>query len=297
VGRFAEELKVINNQIAHSVPQMEYPDPERRIEELRRIEAIFNGRAFVGTASRIYALSFLIKDPTTQKALLKEYYDLLMIFAQEFSQKFSFGQEYRERCFEEIANLIFDAVVSTDPSKPRKSLSDLEPILVSLNKSKKTIDEISKVIQTVTRQEARFHLICYSYLIIVEGIFDELVRIIFFFSALKKGKEVTISDLTKMEVKDIFKKIEPKPIILKNWWEKKHIRNAIGHATVNYDLSKNQITFIDNYAEPPFERNYRFQDFIEILAELESAAEAFILFMLLLKVKDVLFAEKAFDTT
>ena len=240
---------------------MNYPDSKRRIEELKKLEAIFNKRAFLGTASKIYALSFSIEEPVPKRALTREYYELLMTFADEFSNRFPYGQEYRRKCFTEIADLIFKAVVSTEPSKFRKSFLDLEPILLSINRSKKTIDEISKALKGVGK-EAGFHLICYSYLIITEGIFDEVARSLYFFSTFEKGEGIAIGKLMRMEVNTIYKKIEPKPIILRDWQEKKHIRNAIGHATVYYDLSNYKLTFIDNHGEVTFQKTYTFRGFV-----------------------------------
>ena len=226
---------------------------------------------------------------------MKEYYELLMLFAQEFSQKFEYGQEYRYQCFEEIASLMFGAVNSNTPSKFSKALSELEPFLVSLNNGKKTVSEIAQGLKG-TDDKTCFHLICYSYLIIIEGIFDELIRVIYFLFSLRNGNSVSIDRLKKLEVRQIYDKIDPKPIILKNWSEKKHIRNAIGHAKVYYNQSKREITFVDDYGKfESFKKTFRWEEFIELLAELESASEAFILFTLLLKLHDLLFAPKMFD--
>jgi hypothetical protein len=274
---------------------MQYPDLERRLEELKKIEDIFSRRKFSETSNRIKMLRSLINEPIISITLKNEYYELLMIFAKEFSQRYNFGQEYRLQCFKEIADLMFGAATSNTPAKFRKSILELEPIFISLNNGKKIIDEIAQGLKN-TDEKTFFHLLCYSYLIIVEGIFDELIRVIYFLSALKNGNDIPIEQLKRLETYDVYNKINPKPIILKNWIEKKHTRNAIGHATVYYEPSKKEVTFIDNYGKSePFKETLQLNAFIEHLTELESASEAFILFTILLKVKDILFAETAFD--
>lgn len=271
---------------------MHYTDVDKRILELRRTADVFKEKGFAETSSRLSALSLLLKDGISHKAMIQEYMDLLNLFGNEFKESLNFGNDYRWYCLKEIGDLIHDFVEAVEIAKVRESWSATFPIMQNLASGKRTIDEISQTFydKSIDRR-TRFHLTCYSYLIIVEGTFDEVARIIFFLTALKNGDDVNIQEVQRLEVRDIYAKLNPKPTLLRNWEEKKHIRNAIGHATAYFDETNNTVRFVDNFVKSkPFDKTYRWEEFIEILSELQSSVSAFILFMVLYRVRDVLFA-------
>lgn len=269
---------------------MRYLDAEKRISELRKIANVFKEKGFVKTENRLFVLSLLMKDDVNHDFMAQEHINLMNIFGNEFAEASGYGYEYRWNCIKEIGDLIHDLIEVIGVDKYRKTLSETISIITNLSQGKKTIDEINKILSNKSIDPSiHLHLTCYRYLVIIEGVFDELARIIFLFATLRDGKIMTVQEVQRLEVKDIYNQMTPKPAILKNWEEKKHIRNAIGHATAYFNQESNSIRFIDRLAKPvTFDKTYRWEEFIEILSELDSSISAFILFILLLIVRDLI---------
>jgi hypothetical protein len=272
---------------------LHYPDLDKRVQELKRIAGIFEIHGFFETASRIVAFETLLQESIPAKTKFKEFINLIELCEHEFGNQ-DVGGDHRRECFNQIGHLILDASVNNE-TDVRATLNEFRLMLQQINNGRKTVGEVSQFARNNNVEGIiLFHLSCYSYVIIIEAIFDELARILFFLYSFKDGKRLTLEELQKLEVNYIYKKLEPKPAFLHNWKEKKHIRNAISHATAYYNDSSKSVRFIDNVIEP-FDRTMPISEFGEQLLELESSIDAFIFFMLLLKVNDILFCLNIFE--
>lgn len=272
---------------------MLYPDLDRRVQELRKIAEVFEKHSLFETASRVVAIEALLQEGVSQKAKFTEFIELLKLCEFEFGNQ-DVGGEYRRICFNQIGHAFLDVSVNSG-FDVRATINEFEILLLQITRGRKIVGEISDFARRNEVDEVMlFHLTCYSYVIVVEATFDELARILFFVYSLKDGKKLTLEQLQGIEVSYIDKKLVPKPIFLHNWREKKHIRNAISHATAYYDEPKKSIRFVDNMIEP-FDKTMSFGEFGEQLLELESTIDAFIFFFLLLKVNDLLFCLDLFQ--
>ncbi|HSV49784.1 MAG TPA: hypothetical protein VLH35_05665 [Candidatus Acidoferrales bacterium] len=275
------------------VIRLRYPDLDKRAQELKRISEIFELHELYETASRIIAFETLLDDSITPKTKTTEFLDLIRLCEFEFGNQDVCG-EFRRACFNQIGHLILDASV-TSGADVRATLNEFKPMLDQITNGKKILGELSDFARNNTVDDTiLFHLSCYSYVVIVEATFDELARILFYLHTLTNGKTLTLEELQKLEVNQIYKKLEPKPIFLHNWNEKKHIRNAISHATAYYKNSDKSIRFIDNAVEP-FDKTMSMSEFGKKLLELTSVIDAFIFFNLLLKVNDMLICPNIFE--
>lgn len=143
----------------------------------------------------------------------------------------------------------------------------------------------------------RVSLLLYAYLIIVEGLFDELTRILFFFTNLEKGVALSTGDLSKVTVRDTLREIQPTPIFLKDWDEKNHIRNAIGHARAYYREEQGEIHFVDIKPKEgtiSYDKTIQMRRFMEMAMELEETVEAFYLIMILLRLHDLILSKNPY---
>jgi len=68
----------------------------------------------------------------------------------------------------------------------------------------------------------------------VDGVFDELSRILYFFDVAKKGKVPAIDDLENLDIWRIIKALPVTPVFLDGWDYKNHIRNSIAHARASF---------------------------------------------------------------
>jgi len=228
--------------------------------------------------------------------LFPRYLTLYDILEKEFAEYTSVaGQEFRRLCFNEISLIILRALKSVgleyfdvvDPvRKPiSKRLEDMENYLFPVAVfAKKLLEEFS---DTKENRVVLFHLEAYSYLVSLEGIFDDLARLLFFFEELPKGNVCKLSDLERMDVKMIIRVLKYRPFFLINWEERCHWRNAIAHAHAYYDPDTDIIHFISVKQltqEVEYDKHISMWDFLKGYQELDDARAAYILNMLLVSV-------------
>lgn len=271
---------------------MLYSNREKRRTEILNISNVFRAKGYVKTAEWIGGLSnCLAKDKFPADKLFEEYFDTFAVFTREFRDKFTTGQVFRVNSCNEINALIADVIKRVGFVNFNQTIGAIDSILGDLIAGKKKISEIAEILEKQKDKKSKlsFHLLCYAYLIMVEGIFDELTRILFFLKESSSGDPATMK---KLEIAEIYRKMNQKPVFLNNWTEKKHIRNAIAHAKAFYEVGE-RVRFIDDKnPNDPYDSTMPWQRFIEIYSELEDSVNAFILNLFLLRLFDLLFAKE-----
>jgi hypothetical protein len=278
---------------------LRFVDTDRRIQEIKASAELFEQRGFFLTASRIFALSVLLENKCHLKNIMTEFSYTLSTFQQEFGDKFQAGHDFRKAAFREINDLFRETAMAYKRIDCESPIADhVYSAVDRINHGKKMVDEIARFLKRFSfdtkEKVACFHLACYSYVITVEGVFDEMARILYTFYALKNGESLTQERIQSFTVGEINSKINPKLTVFKDWDKKRHIRNAISHATVYYDLEKDRIRFVDNFGSDHWSITLSWFEFIELLEELESSVESLQANLLLLKIGDYLFVDKAF---
>lgn len=278
---------------------MLYSDFEKRKQEFERLSELFCSKGYTKTASKINSFIEILKLDEVPADFLSRLDSLFDLFGTEFVLGFPIGQRYRKDCYEQTKVLMFEAIgrLKKDFSK---SLVSIYPLLQRLNKAKATYGFIADElrIKRLKDENVIFHLYCYSYLIFVEGIFDELARILYFFEVVSKNNIPNTKDLEKLTVNYIVKNCKTKLIVFQNWEEKRHIRNSIGHASTQYDSSNKTVHFED-YDPKTGKITYdsglvSFTRFIEMALELEDSLMAFAYIFILLKIFDLVVSANPF---
>lgn len=233
--------------------------------------------------------------PLDFEKLFSRYLSLYDVLEKEFAEYTFAGQEFRRDCFNEISMIVLRALNSlgleyNDVIKPvvqpiLKRLTDMENYLIPVSMfAKKLIEEFS---DTKENRVVLFHLEAYSYLVLLEGIFDDLARLLFFFEELPKGHVPKLSDLERIDVKMIIRVLKHRPFFLTNWEERCHWRNAIAHAHAHYNPDKDMIHFISVRQltqEVEYDENISMLDFLKGNQELVDARATYILNMLLVSI-------------
>jgi len=175
-----------------------------------------------------------------------------------------------------------------------QALMSIFPLFQRLNKGQRITREIAEELNRkgIRDKNVIFHLYCYTYLIIVEGIYDELARILYFLTVASPSCVPSLNDLEMMTVKTIKTKLGTTPVFLKKWDDKKHIRNAIGHARADYDSTKDEVQFKDRSWDSGI---IPLKEFIKMALELESSIEAFLYTFILLKIYDFVVSKNPFQ--
>jgi len=218
---------------------------------------------------------------------------------EEFEKIVPAGQTYRKRCFEEIKEITIKSIGRMG-SDFGPSLLTLYPLFHRVNMFKKVTGSIADQLshkQTLS-EEVAFHLYCYAYLILIEGIYDELARILYFLAKVQKNNIPKMAELELMSVWDILRALGGTPVFLERWDEKNHIRNAIGHARANYDGSRKLVRFIDvdrNGTQTFDSGDIPLSQFVEWAMEIEESVTAFTNIFLLMKIFDLIYSTNPFQ--
>jgi hypothetical protein len=281
---------------------MLYPDSEKRIEEINKIANLFAHKGYPLTEKEVQAFAEMLKGDKIPSDFLYRLDALLNIHQKEFEAILPVGQNYRKRCFEEIGSLIIKAFgrMRTDYAA---ALLTIYPLFQRLGAASKITGSIAEELaqKRIQDKSVIFHLRCYSYLILVEGIFDELGRILYFLATVDKNSVPKIQELEKMNVWQILAALKnvqkSTPVFLERWEEKNHIRNSIGHARADYNPSKDEVRFVDvnKKGKLTYDSNYiPFAIFAEKALELEDSLTAFLHIFLLLRIYDFIVAPSPF---
>jgi hypothetical protein len=271
---------------------MLYPDSEKRIEDINRIAELFEHKRYPETAKEVRAFIEILKGDKIPVDFSKKLDSLFDLHQKEFEVNLPVGQSYRKRCFEEIKEIVFKAIGRLGSDYPKVILTN-HPLLQRLNSANKITGSIAEELASkrIADKTVVFHLHCYAYLIFVEGIFDELSRVLYFLAFADKTNVPKLEDLEKMTVWDILTNLKTTFVFLERWDEKNHIRNAIGHARASYDSTNNQVRFIDadKHGVITWDSNdIPFSKFAEMALELEDSLTAFLNIFLLLKIYDLI---------
>jgi len=166
---------------------MLYPDSEKRIEDINRIAELFEHRIYPETAREVRAFIEILKGDKIPTDFLKKLDSLFELHQKEFEAEVPVGQTYRKRCFEEIKEIVFKAIGRLGSDYPKVILT-IHPLLQGLNSANKITSSIADELASkkIADKTVVFHLVCYAYLIFVEGIFDELARVLYFLAVADK---------------------------------------------------------------------------------------------------------------
>lgn len=272
---------------------MLHSDSKRRIAEITKLSDLFKHNGYKKTATHILSFANILKGDSIPDDFLERLGSVFEVFHVEFQKKIPIGQEYRKAVFEEIAQTTISAIERLGTAYP-KALMTIFPLFRDLNRGLKITQQIGSFINSgkCRDENVQFYLRCYTYLITVEGIFDELARILYFLTVASPSNLPSPNSLKQMEVHTIRKRLKRSFVFLKEWDDKKHIRNAIGHATAPYDPRRNEVQFIDrSWKLGPIPS----KEFYKMALELEDSIWAFHYVFLLLRIFDYIVSPNPFQ--
>ncbi len=263
---------------------MLYPNSSERVKKINEVAQLFESKGYPKTANGVLSFENLLQEPTFPADLAHRFNHLLDTFHNEFSGSIKEGQVYREQVFIEIREIITRSVNKLTYVNFSAKSSELMPIVVSIKNGRNVIGDIASELGTVRKSSKRaaFHLCCYAYLVMVEGVFDDIARAINFFSRINEDKVTNISRLMNKRVGDILNEFSTVPTFLKDWEEKKHRRNAIAYATAYYNSDKDEVQFVDMLSPKPYDKTISLNDFLLTELEFEDVVDSFSYIMVLL---------------
>lgn len=278
---------------------MLYTDSKKRIFEIIKQANLFHKNGYPKTAKEIYAFTKILEGNKIPSDFLKRLELTFDIFHHEFVNSLLVGQKYRKDVFQEVANTTLSAIGRMGTAYSQ-GLLKIYPLFRRLNEGKRITGQIGDELarNIIKDKNTVFHLYCYTYLVMVEGIFSELARILYFLTVISPNCVPVLKDLESMTVFDIRKKIGTTPVFLKKWDDKKHIRNAIGHARAYFDKVNDEVQFIDVHPKTRIiwdSGKKPLGEFIQMALELEDSIQAFLHIFILLKIFDFIVSKNPFQ--
>jgi hypothetical protein len=276
------------------VPRVLHPDSDKRKAEINKLSELFRQKGYKATSAEIEGFNSILDGNAVPADFLKRLDHLLGTFEKEFAAAFLPISAYRQGVCSEIRQVIIDAIGRMGVARFAQEYMQVYPVTERLKDGRKIVGDIADELAQNTNlsEKGRFYLYCLAYAIIVEGVFDEVARILYFLKIETPTRIPTTQEILSKTVWNVYREITPTPLFLQNWEEKKKIRNSIGHATFSFDVSRKEIRFIDEIAG--YDEVKTLSAFVTLLGELESVVEAYTYNTLLLKVYDFVVATNAF---
>lgn len=270
---------------------------KERSKELNNVVSRFAG-AFPQTASWIKRLSKDFSFPNvTLDEVLKDWDDTEKTFKNEFIGSDE-NWEYRERCYDALEKIIREIIKARGLQASSRTF---ERILPALQIGHEALDNLTEIYLALVAskdlsEKRRYYGLCFMYLILIEGIYDEDIRMLYILR--KAAKSVDINYETIKE-KDLWSfKSELEPTFFEGY--NNRIRNAIAHARFRFDNAKGQMIFNDKATkfQPEYNEDLSLREFgIKYYDKILSFCRLRVFYMLLLGVRDLVFAPKPFGRT
>jgi hypothetical protein len=181
-------------------------------------------------------------------------------------REFCLGTNWQPRLFDDT-----DAIIKEASLDPEKLLMPLK-LMELTNIRQENVNKIMFAARKETDEVSRIYLLCFVYLLLLEGIYDEFMRFLY---ALHKRLPTTKADLDSIRTQ--FSKDGVGATLFDGW--NRIVRNGIAHSTFTVDDTAKQVLFEDREKKELMS----FSDFEELTRKLFEVGTA-VLVLLILRV-------------
>lgn len=177
-------------------------------------------------------------------------------FRDEYVEADTFGRDYRIKCFDEVQMILTRSInnlgerTSTmidELLRIRSRMLEIDERLRSLENT--GADLLVKTDRSIADSMNLFHSVCYGYLIVVEALFNDVIRVLFLFSEASRGRILKFEEIkmaSVWEIRGVYKQVFGIcPVFLEGsrLQKIKDIRDAIAHAQATFNPEADQVHF------------------------------------------------------
>lgn len=236
--------------------------PEYLASCFRQYAALLQVGQFPETAQILKCFANVIEtEEATDKFYDENYPKLEAALRREFALEMS----WRSRLFDDT-----DAIIKTVSLAPEKLLMPLR--LVELTKIRQeNVNKIMSVAMKETDEVSKIYLLCFVYLLLLQGIYDEFMRFLY----VLHGKPTAKADLYSIHAQ--FRQDGVGGTLFDGW--NRTVRNAIAHSTFTVDDTAKQILFEDRRDKK--KERISFSDFEELTLKLFDVGTAVLVLLIL----------------
>ncbi|MGA2783167.1 MAG: hypothetical protein ABSF09_00515 [Candidatus Bathyarchaeia archaeon] len=201
---------------------------------------------------------------TADRVSRKDFKDIWADYTQAYGAvrgEFSNGNSELEALFDEVKGRM-----PVIPSGALLSVSKMEDGLRQTMNPQQVFMQILNVFNSGSLTvEQRFYGMCFQYVILVEGIYDETLRYLLMWWDNTQGKTPSVQDMTIRKVKTELESRGAQSVLFKGW--EPRIRNSIAHARFSYDEKRDKAIFDDVNRDDPtntFHKEMTYNEFGEM---------------------------------
>jgi hypothetical protein len=212
-----------------------------RIEQLLSLAQEFENASFKTTASEIRSLASVIPSSKSIQDLQVEFQKVEGTFGNEWNSGTQQKQEIGRFVFPVLAPVIQDPRTIT-------VINSLASLFESRRKSEDTIRQIASLFRAGTNPYQRFLLLCFTYVMAFEGVFDETARFILILAGISRRQTISYSDIAELSYSVIRTRLEAfdqdlARVIFEG--HENHLRNSIAHGRFSYQAARDTMIFED----------------------------------------------------
>jgi len=241
-----------------------WPDWKARQAELLDKAGYFDFMKRPTAAEWLRLLAEKVESQTSRKMLQKFLDETFVAWISDFSA----GNSLRKRRLEEISKIMLSSVVR---GKLSHELRYVIPMMREIGENLENLTPLGMAFAPFRikgNHKMSFYGMCYHYPLLIEGVFDESIRLLYLLISIGKGKTISLAAIEKMPLKDLKQRFRALglPDIFFQGWENR-VRNSIAHARFRYDDKRGMMHFIDIDPWgrlPDYSRWFTFNDFSEL---------------------------------
>ncbi len=221
---------------------------EKTVELLsvERIADLLKKKGLTNTSEWItFSINTKLPDP---KKDLEDIVNSLRNEIRGYKQEYYNDSRFKESCFDIIWKTVRLGIASGEERFERLT-KDLVPLTSKIIQTNKLLEDIVNVTENLN-QEAKFYMICFYYLMLMEGNFKSVMKNLLAMKRLNEGKNVTVTETLglvteeEIEKENNLKEILPERLKIRNY---RNLRNSIAHANFRYITNENKMEFWDIY--------------------------------------------------
>jgi len=263
----------------------------RRIEELERIAAFFKQENFKETARQIKRATKSLSTGKPPADVLRENFRKTY---RSFQAKFVQKDSFRKSIFSQIDDTLMSAI-SAQRGRIKQKFKELAKLFVKMREASENIGVIASVFlrsKSLTKKE-KYYGACVVYLMIVEGLFDKMIRVLYVLRHAANGIDVSLKDVyskSPWELRRYLRRTLGGSDILFGGWENRHLRNAIAHSNFKYDEKTKKMNFqdVNPTGRVTYNKSLSFDQFSKYYQKIDDVSYLVNRMVMLIRVRDLI---------
>jgi hypothetical protein len=266
--------------------------PSERAAEMNRLSRLLE-KHFPRTSKWLKRLSEdMLLPKVTLDEIKADWNDVKQAFKNEFVGSDE-NWKYREECYMALEKTINGMIGKLGLPKSKETF---DKILPELETGTEALNNLGRIYLELVKsknlsESGRYYSMCFMYLLFVEGVYDENIRVLYTFRKATDGVSIDYEAIKDRSIRSFESELDP--VFFEGYNDR--IRNAIAHAKFNYDDASKLMSFRDraNRFQPEYSKSLSLKEFVtQCYSKLDDFCSLVIFYTILLGARDFVFAPR-----